>query len=274
MGVRSVGAVGVSGGVLTRETLEAIGSLVAIAIERAGAVEKLARAEGAREGEKLRSALLDSVTHEFRTPLTSIKASVTSLLSESNLEQTQRLELLTVIDEESDRLDHLVEEAAQMARFDANQVDLHRDQHHIQEAIDRAVDESGKLLARHPLEIEAPEGLPTIRFDVDRIKDVFIQLLENAAKYSAADGSIRVTAETKGSYLTVSVADRGPGIDDFEQSLIFDKFYRGKDQRYRVQGTGMGLAIARAIIEAHGGTIEVTSQLGRGSVFSFSLPLA
>jgi two-component system, OmpR family, sensor histidine kinase KdpD len=274
MGVRSVGAVGVSGGVLTRETLEAIGSLVAIAIERAGAVEKLARAEGAREGEKLRSALLDSVTHEFRTPLTSIKASVTSLLSESNLEQTQRLELLTVIDEESDRLDHLVEEAAQMARFDANQVDLHRDQHHIQEAIDRAVDESGKLLARHPLEIEAPEGLPTIRFDVDRIKDVLIQLLENAAKYSAADGSIRVTAETKGSYLTVSVADRGPGIDDFEQSLIFDKFYRGKDQRYRVQGTGMGLAIARAIIEAHGGTIEVTSQLGRGSVFSFSLPLA
>lgn len=273
MGVRSVGAIGVSGGELTRETLEAIGSLVAIAIERAGAVEKLARAEGAREGEKLRSALLDSVTHEFRTPLTSIKASVTSLLSESNLDPSQRQELLTVIDEESDRLDHLVEEAAQMARFDANQVELHREPHRIQEAIKRAVEESRKPIAGHPLEIEAPDGLPTIRFDLDRIKDVLNRLLENAGKYSPPDAPIRITAETKGAYLTVSIADHGPGIDDFEQSLIFDKFYRGKDQRYRVQGTGMGLAIARAIVEAHGGTIAVTSQLGHGSVFLFTLPL-
>lgn len=274
LGVRSVGSIGVSGGALSRETLEAIGSLIAIAIERAGAVEKLGRAEAAREGEKLRSALLDSVTHEFRTPLTSIKASVTGLLSGARLDDSQRKELLTIIDEESDRLDHLVGEAAQMAQLDANQIELHREPHRIQEAIERAVEESRKPLAGHPVEVAVPDDLPAVRFDLDRIKDVLNQLLENAGKYSPPDAPVRISAEKRGAYVAVNVADRGPGIDDFEQSLIFDKFYRGKDQRYSVQGTGMGLSIAKAIVEAHGGTISVTSQLGHGSVFSFTLPYA
>ena len=109
--------------------------------------------------------------------------------------------------------------------------------------------------------------------DLERIKDVLRQLLENAGKYSPAESMIHITAEAEGGTLTVSVADRGPGIDDFEQSLIFDKFYRGKNERYRVQGTGMGLAIAKAVVEAHSGTITVTSQVGHGSVFSFTLPI-
>lgn len=274
MGVRSVGAIGVCGGELSRETLEAVGSLIAIAIERAGAVEKLGHSEATRESEKLRSALLDSVTHEFRTPLTSIKASITSLLSGGNLNSAQQHELLTVIDEESDRLDRLVGEAAQMAQLDSNQVELHREPHHIDEAIERAIEESRKSLAHHPFEVVVSDGLPALRFDLDRIKDVLNHLLENAGKYSPAETPIRVTAERNDSKLVVSVADHGPGIDDFEQALIFDKFYRGKDQRYLVQGTGMGLAIARAIVEAHGGTIGVTSQLGKGSVFSFTLPIS
>jgi len=273
MGVRSVGAIGVAGGELSRETLEAICSLVAIAIERAGAVENLGRAEAAREGENLRSAVLDAVTHEFRTPLTSIKASVTSLLAHDELDASQKRELLTVIDEESDRLNHLVGEAAEMAQLDAKKVELHMELHPIQEAIERAVEETRKPCAEHLIQVDAPDSLPPIRFDLERIKEVLKHLLENAGKYSPPNTPIRITAEAKGNQLTVSVADRGPGIDDFEQSLIFDKFYRGKDQRYRLQGTGMGLAIAKAIVEAHGGTIGVTSQRGQGSVFSFTLPL-
>ena len=116
-----------------------------------------------------------------------------------------------------------------------------------------------------------PEEI-TVRLDADRIKEVMVQLLENAAKYSASESPIRITAEMKGGNLEMSVADQGAGIDDMEQALIFDKFYRGKNQRYRVQGTGMGLAIAKAIVEAHGGKIGVTSQLGCGSVFYFLLP--
>ena len=100
-----------------------------------------------------------------------------------------------------------------------------------------------------------------------------MHLLENAAKYSPPEAPIHITGEVKDRMLTTSVADRGPGVDDFEQSLVFDKFYRGRNQRLRVQGTGMGLAIAKAIVEAHGGRIGVTSQLGHGSVFYFSLPV-
>jgi two-component system sensor histidine kinase KdpD len=273
MGVRVVGSMGISGVMLSRQTLEALGSLIAIAIERARAIEKLGRAEAARESEQLRSILLDSVTHEFRTPLTAIKASVTSLLGSPNLESASRQELLTVINEEGDRLNRLVGEAAEMAQLDANQVELRLEPHHIEEVIDKALHESKQVLSGHPVELHPVPHLPPARIDPGRIKEVLMQLLENAAKYSPPGAPIHITAETKNGLLTVSIADRGPGIDDFEQSLIFEKFYRGRNQRLRVQGTGMGLAIAKAIVEAHSGRIGVTSQLGHGSVFYFSVPV-
>ncbi len=273
MGVRVVGSMGVSGALLSRQTLEAMGSLIAIAIERAGTIEKLGRAEAARESEQLRSVLLDSVTHEFRTPLTAIKASVSSLLTNPNLDEDQHHELLTVISEESDRLNRLVGEAAEMAQLDANKVELQMEPHPIREAVEEAMEESRQTLGRHPVELRLPTDLPPVRMDLARIKEVLLHLLENAAKYSPPEAPIHITGEVKDRMLTTSVADRGPGIDDFEQSLVFDKFYRGRNQRLRVQGTGMGLAIAKAIVEAHGGRIGVTSQLGHGSVFYFSLPV-
>src|SRR5216684_6010711 len=283
MGMRVVGCLGVAGSVLSRQTLEAIGSLVAIAIERAGAVERLSRAEAARESEQLRSVLLDSVTHEFRTPLTAIKASVTSLLgSRSHLQEGQpqeghspeeTRELLTIINEESDRLNRLIGEAAEMAQLDANKVEFRFESAPIGNAVEEALAELKQLLAQHPVEVRIPAGLPTVHMDSAHIKEVLVHLLENAAKYSPARAPIRITAEAKDDTLITSIADRGPGIDDFEQSLVFEKFYRGRNQRVQVHGTGMGLAICKAIVEAHGGRLGVTSQLGHGSVFYFSLPL-
>lgn len=274
MGLRVVGSMGLSGALFSRETLEAMSSLIAIAIERAGAVEKLSKAEAVRESEQLRTALLDSVTHEFRTPLTAIKASATSLLSNPGLDEAQRLELLTVINEESDRLNRLVGEAAEMAQLDANKVELLLGAHRIQEAVEDAIEKSKAVLAQHPIDVQLPDNLPPARMDVARISEVVTQLLENAAKYSPPDSPIHITGEVRNRMIMTSVADRGPGIDDFEQSLIFEKFYRGRNQRLQVQGTGMGLAIAKAIVEAHGGEIGVTSQLGHGSVFYFTLPVA
>ena len=271
MGVRTVGAIGVAGN-LSRQTLAAMGSLIAIAVERANAVETLARSEGAREGERLRSAILDSVTHEFRTPLTSIKASITSLLSTTGLSPDDRQELMTVINEESDRLNRLVGEAAEVAQLESHEFQLDLQECRMLDLVQAAVAEVKQSLGKHPMEIRVPEEI-TARLDADRMKEVLVQLLENAAKYSAPESPIRITAEVKAANLEVSVADQGAGIDDMEQVLIFDKFYRGKNQRYRVQGTGMGLAIARAIVEAHGGKIGVTSQLGCGSVFYFLLPV-
>ncbi len=273
LGVRSIGSFGITRCHLSRETLEAIGSLVAIAIERAGTMEKLSRAEAAREGDRLRSLLLDSVTHEFRTPLTAIKASAETLMSEVKLERPQLQELLAVINEESDRLNRLVGEAAEVAQLDARQVELRFEPHRIREAVDLAVQQSRHALEHHPVEISIPETLPATRMDLDRIMEVLAQLLDNAGKYSAPDTPIHVTADLRQGQLLTSVADHGPGIDDFEQAMIFEKFYRGRDQRVSIQGTGMGLAIAKAIVELHGGTIGVTSQVGRGSVFYFSLPL-
>jgi len=272
IGVRTVGALAIIGADLSRETLDAIGSLAGLAIERVRAIEALTNNRAMQENERLRSALLDSVTHEFRTPLTGIKASVTSLLSGPALDEAQRKELLTVIDEETDRLNRLVGEAAEMAQLDSGMFKLNLQPNDIGVVVKEALADASTTLQHHDLQVVMPDSLPQVRMDSERIREVLGHLLENAAKYSRPGTPIRVTAESGENKVTVSVGDQGPGIDTFEQNLIFDKFYRGRNQRYAAPGTGMGLAIAKVIIEAHGGTLTVTSQLGSGSVFSFSLP--
>lgn len=273
VGMRTVGALAISGGHLSRQSLEAIGSLAGLSIERARAVEALTAHRAAQESEKLRSALLDSVTHEFRTPLTGIKASVTSLLSSPQLADDQRKEFLTIIDEEADRLNRLVGEAAEMVQLDSGSFQLDRHPHDIRDAIVPALEAARNLLQKHQLTTDIPDSLPLVNIDAERIREVVTHLLENAAKYSPAHTPIRLTVELRGRRLAVSVADQGPGIDSFEQPLIFEKFYRGRNQQYTAHGTGMGLAIAKVILEAHGGSIGVVSQLGSGSVFSFELPI-
>jgi two-component system, OmpR family, sensor histidine kinase KdpD len=274
MGTRPIGSLGISGRLLSKQTLEALGSMIAIAFERARAVEDLGKTEATREGERLKSALLDSVTHDFRTPLTSIKASVTSLLSTANTTEGQKRELLSVINEECDRLNQLVGDAAEMAKLDAGEFELNLQPNSIAEIVAAALTHCKTALANRPVRVDIPASVPPVRVDFDRIKDVLVRLIENADAYSPKDQPITISAETHGGFVFTSVADSGPGIEEMELGLIFDKFYRGKDQRYLVIGTGMGLPIAKAIVEAHGGTISVTSQRGHGSVFSFTLPFA
>jgi two-component system sensor histidine kinase KdpD len=274
LGVRVIGSFGISGRILSRQSLEAVGTLIAVAVERARAVEALGKTEAAREGERLKSALLDSITHDFRTPLTSIKASVTSLLSDLRADQKHRQELLTIIDEETNRLNYLVGEAAEMARLEAGEFELDLKPHAIAEIIRAAIDQLKSLLNGREIIVQVPENLPAVRADLGRAKQVLVQLVSNAHNYSEGGKAITITAELNGDNVVTSVADRGPGIEEYELGLIFDKFYRGRDHRYLVQGTGMGLPIAKAIVEAHGGTIGVVSQLGQGSVFSFTLPVS
>lgn len=273
MGVRPIASIGISGAQLSRQSVDAIGTLVAIAIERARAVEQLGQTEAERQGERLKSALLDSITHDFRTPLTSMKAAVTGLLTSKNPDSAELHELLTVINEECDRLNHLVEEAGEMAKLEAGEFRLDLAPTSVEEVIDAALAHCKSALAGRRVDVRVADGLPPVRADLERAKEALVQLIENANLYSPKEEPITITAELTGDSVTTSVADRGPGIDDFEQTMIFDKFYRGKDQRYLVRGTGMGLPIAKAIIAAQQGTISVTSQLGHGSVFSFTLPV-
>lgn len=274
MGVRVIGSLGISGRILSRQSLEAMGTLIAVAVERARAVEALGKTEAAREGERLKSALLDSITHDFRTPLTSIKASVTSLLSDTPGDKKNRQELLTIIDEEANRLNSLVGEAAEMARLEAGEFELDLQPHSIAAIIQAAIDQCKSQLNGRTVTVQVAENLPPVRADLDRAKQVLVQLISNACNYSPVGKPISITGELNGNFVVTSVGDSGPGIEELELGLIFDKFYRGRDQRYLVQGTGMGLPIAKAIVEAHGGTIGVVSQLGQGSVFSFTLPVS
>ena len=273
LGVRPIGSLGISGAQLSRQTLDAIGGLVAIAIERARAVEQLSQTEAERQGERLKSALLDSIAHDFRTPLTSIKVAATTLLAPTSASPAQNRDLLTVINEECDRLNRLVEEASQMSRLEAGELEMRFQPTPIDAIIQAALQHSKTSLASRKIDLNISPGLPPVRADMDRAKEILVHLLENANLYSPQDQPITVTAELTGEFVTTSVADRGPGIENFEQGMIFDKFYRGKDQRYLVRGTGMGLPIAKAIVTAHGGAISVTSQPGHGSVFSFTLPV-
>jgi two-component system, OmpR family, sensor histidine kinase KdpD len=272
LGVKPIGSLGISGARLTRQTLEAISSLVAIAMERARAIEQLGETEAERQGERLKSALLDSIAHDFRTPLTSIKASVTDLLAAVQDHNPQHQELLTIINEECDRLNRLVQEASDMAKLEAGEFELHFESLPVLALIDAALRHLKKTLGDREIILNVDPDLPNVRVDADRGPDVLIQLIDNAHLYSPKDRPITISAENTGDFVNFSVADHGPGIDPFEQGLIFDKFYRGRDQRYLVRGTGMGLPIAKAIVAAHGGSINVTSQLGHGSVCSFTLP--
>jgi two-component system sensor histidine kinase KdpD len=272
LGIRPIGSVGITGSRVSPEALDAVCGLAAIAIERASAVENLTKVEAARESERLRNALLDSVAHELRTPLTAITAAVTSMQT-APLNDAQRIEMMEVIEQEAKRLDKLVGQAMEMAELDAREIHLDVKPRSIREAVEEAMTAVDGVLRTRSVDVNLPDSLPKVSIDLERIAKVIEHLLENAAKYSPEGSPIFISAEVAKNRLCTSVADRGAGVDDFERMMIFDKFYRGQGQRYRVQGTGMGLAIAKAIVEAHGGTIEVTSQPGHGSVFTFCLPL-
>jgi two-component system sensor histidine kinase KdpD len=278
VGVRPRGLLLMSGVHLSSETLEAIGGLISVSIDRAQALANVTRSEAAKESERLRSLMIDSITHELRTPLTSIKASATTLLlhaatSSAPLGTEEQHELLTVIDEESDRLNRLVSEAVEMAQLDAQEVHMTFAPVDLHEIATNALNTCATALANHVVRQSIP-ALPPVLADRDFIEKVLCNLLENAAKYSPPGTPIFLSAERLSENIVVSVADHGQGIDSSEQELIFERFYRASAQARQTSGTGMGLAISRAILEAHHGTLSVTSQLGEGSVFSFTLPIA
>lgn len=268
-GVRPRGMLVLRGAVLSKATAQAIGSLISISMDRAQALESVARNEAAKESERLRTLMIDSITHELRTPLTSIKGAATALLG--GVEGEQQHELLSIIDEESDRLNKLVSEAVEMAQLDAQQIQMHFGSVRVADVIASARETCSWIEEKHSIAIDIDERLE-MRADPAVFQKVICNLLENAAKYSKPGTPITVTVLSEGENISISIADRGVGIDPSEQPLIFERFYRARSQAESSSGTGMGLAISRAIVEAHGGTIRVTSQLGQGSVFTVILP--
>jgi two-component system sensor histidine kinase KdpD len=266
LGGHTLGSMALLGGVPSGQTLGAIVNLIAISIEKARALEDASHAEAARQSEALKSALLDSLAHDIKTPLTSIKAAVTSLLGTAAIADR---ELLTIINEEADRLNHLAAEVIAMARVEAGKLHLEKRPVIVADLIAGARAELGARAVNVDLE----RGLPPAEGDPEFVQQVIKQLLENAIKYSPPSAVINVSAERKGAKIVVGVADHGPGIEEDERARIFDKFFRGRRHRFETKGTGMGLAIAKGIVEAHGERIWVESEPGHGSAFYFSLPV-
>jgi two-component system sensor histidine kinase KdpD len=269
LGGRSLGSLALIGSPPTRETLGAIANLAAIALEKVRALDEASRAESARQSEALKSALLDALAHDINTPLTSIKAAATSLLAAAN--PTQR-ELLAIIDEEATRLSRLASEVMAMASIDAGKMHLEKRGVPVEELVSAALE--GVPADGHPWRIDVPSALPVVEADPEYAAQVIRQFAENAVKYSPPGSPIEIRASGRDGKVAIGVADHGPGIEENERSRIFDRFFRGRRHRFKTKGTGMGLAIAKGIAEAHGGRVWVESEPGEGSVFYFSLPTA
>jgi two-component system sensor histidine kinase KdpD len=273
LGGRPNGSLSVRGETGATLTLvEAIANLIAIGLERAHAIEMAASAEAARRSEELRSAMLDGLAHDLKTPLTAIKASVTSLISGYPRTEERKEELLTIVNEETDRLHRIVSEAIQMGRIDAGKVSLQRGMHPLHEIVTDVL--SDLKLSGSRLRLDIPNGLPPLFVDGDLIGQAMKQLMDNADRYSPPGSPIAISARLEADSIVVSVADSGPGVKADEQSRIFEKFYRGMHSSRFREGTGMGLSIAKGIIEAHGGKITVSARPEGGSVFSVQLPFS
>lgn len=252
---------------------EAIGSLVSVALERAATLERSNRLEAARESERLRSALVDSVTHDLRTPLTAIRAATSTLLSQPDMADPERNDLLAVVDEESDRLDRMVGQAVEMARLDSQSVRIQLNPQDVSELIELTVEQMRVVLRDHPVLMDVLPHTGRVRMDRTLMQRVLQHLLENAARYSPPHEPITISARIDAHRLVVTVADRGQGIDSEDLPFVFDKYFRGKRQKSQARGTGMGLAIVYAILKAHQGEISVECSAGEGTRFSFWIPI-
>jgi two-component system sensor histidine kinase KdpD len=271
-GDHRIGALAIESDGLSGSALDLTNNLIAVALERALASERAIEATTVSRNEELRRTLVDAFSHNLKTPLTSIKASTSALLRRANVNEETR-ELLTVVDEETDRLIRLIADSLELVRV-GDRVAPARVLIPVSQPIHAAIQELEGRVEGRKLEIRIPESVPAVAADPHLIQIVMSQLLDNALKYSPPDSPIEIQVTASAAQVSIAVKNEGAEIDEDERHRIFDKFYRGRKSRGRIEGTGMGLAIARTIVESHGGGIEARNDPQSRIVFEFSLPLA
>jgi PAS domain S-box-containing protein len=243
--------------------------------ERKNAEAKLLEIEALKQSNKAKSELLANVSHELRTPLASIKGFIESLI-ETDVKWThlQQQDFLESANREVDRLTFLIRDLLDMSRIESGKMVLDRRTYSVQDILDSALPVITGLTKRHELKIAAAPGLPAIQVDKLRIAQVITNLVENATKFSPAGSLIKLEASANLQYLTISVADQGEGMSQETLASLFNRFYQAERAvSGKTKGTGLGLAICKGIVEAHGGRIWVESEPGKGSKFTFILPL-
>jgi len=273
LGKDLLGGLAIKGRDLDRLTADAAASLTAITLERARSFDKETRAEAARQSEQLRTAVLDSLAHAFKTPLTTIRTASSGLLEVGNLDQ-DNAELAALIDEQSRYLDQLTTDLLQMARIDAAEIRVRREPIAVTDLIEEILEKNRDQLAGHDFEISVPtEGL-LASGDRGLLRTALLQLLDNAAKYSTPGSPIAIRAQEEDGEVVVSVHNEGAAILPSDRERIFERFYRAPESKHRAPGTGLGLSIAKKTADAHHGRLWVASEEGKGTTFYFAVPKA
>lgn len=277
LGLESLGVLALApegGAVLTveqRHFVDAFARQAALALERARLADAAKAAALRAKTEEMRSSLLSAVSHDLRTPLGAITGAATTLREGiAAMEPGQRAELLDTVCEEAERLDRLVRNLLDMTRLESGTLQVKREWVPLEEIVGAAINRVEEQLAGRSIRTELPPDLPLLSVDPVLLEQLFINLLENAGKYTPAGSLIEISARVANTATTIEVADRGPGLPKGSESRIFDKFFRVKGAG--LPGAGLGLAICRGIVEAHGGTIAAENREGGGTVFRVVLP--
>ena len=246
--------------------------LDSIGVETARTSELRAALRRAQEVDQLKTQLLSTVSHELRTPLTSIRGQTTTLLDYADqITPQERQEALRIVDDEAARLDELIGHVLDMSRLEAGQLSVELGATDVRPIVQEVVAQMAARTPSHKLVVNLPPTLPLAQADPRRVTQVVNNLLDNAIKFSPPGTTVTVDVEEHTHTVIVRVRDEGPGIAPEHLQRIFNRFYRVEQQGVRTSGVGLGLAICKGLVEAMGGQIAVTSQVGQGSVFSFSL---
>jgi two-component system sensor histidine kinase KdpD len=278
----AIGVVGIDsdkpGPMLTpdeRRLLDALIDQGALAIERVHLVEDMDRVKRNAETDRLRSALLTSISHDLRTPLASVLGAAGTLRDlGGNLNESQKAELLATIIDESERLNRFIANLLDMTKLESGAIAPNVAPHDLREIVGSALRRAGKILSGHAVELELAADLPMLALDAVLFEQVVFNLLDNASKYSSAGARIRIRAWRDGGTVQLQILDEGEGIPAEDLERIFDKFYRARKGDHVRAGTGLGLAISRGFVEAMHGTIDAANRHDRnGAVFTISLPV-
>jgi two-component system sensor histidine kinase KdpD len=255
-----------------RRLMEVYASQAAVTIERAQLVEQTRQTQVLQATEKLQTALLNSISHDLRTPLVSITGVLSSLQDDGVLNEAARRNLIDTARGEAERLNRLVGNLLDMTRLEAGALRIKQELCDIQDVIGSALERLSDRVDDRPVTYTSVPDLPLIPMDFVLIVQVLTNLLDNAIKYSAPDAPIEINAAYAGAFAEISVADRGTGIPHDDLARVFDKFYRVQNPN-NVGGTGLGLSICKGIIEAHGGFIVAENRTGGGTIITVGLPL-
>ena len=270
LGSEPIAGLALQGAQMPDAVLQGIANLVAIGLERAHAQDLSSQIEAARRSEKLRTALLDAMAHEFKTPLTSIMAATTSLLANPDQPAKSKAELVKIADEEAKHLNQLIEDAVEMGRLDTADIQLHTESSNVGELVREVVASMQNVIDGRPLNVICDEHPPAAPVDRRLVKLAIKQLVDNALKYSPPDTPVIVRVHN-GSGVTVTVTDCGKGIPAQEQTRIFERLYRSPSVQNQIPGSGLGLSIAQNIVKAHHGELAVASRPGE-TTFRLTFP--